>query len=64
MRAIIVPSRIASAIATTEVNPLAGLRFAVKDIFHVIGLKTSGGFRAYYQVYGPQNYTTETYNGK
>jgi hypothetical protein len=36
---------------------LAGLRFAVKDIFHVKGLKTSGGSRAYYDTYGPQNYT-------
>ena len=38
-------------------GPLAGLRFAVKDIFHVKGLKTSGGSRAYYDTYGPQNYT-------
>lgn len=58
--AIIVPSRIAPAITASEDTPLAGLRFAVKDIFHVKGLKTSGGSRAYYQVYGPQNYTTET----
>lgn len=55
--AIIVPSRISSADAD---GPLAGLRFAVKDIFHVKGLKTSGGSRAYYQVYGPQNFTTQT----
>jgi Asp-tRNA(Asn)/Glu-tRNA(Gln) amidotransferase A subunit family amidase len=60
MPAIIVPSRIASAITTVAAGPLAGLRFAVKDIFHVKGLKTSGGSRAYYQVYGPQNYTTDT----
>jgi Asp-tRNA(Asn)/Glu-tRNA(Gln) amidotransferase A subunit family amidase len=60
MPAIIVPSKIASAVPTTEDHPLAGLRFAVKDIFHVKGLKTSGGSRAYYQVYGPQNYTTQT----
>ncbi|KAF2748794.1 amidase signature enzyme [Sporormia fimetaria CBS 119925] len=62
--AIIVPSRIGSVMASKESSkqssPLAGLRFAVKDIFHVKGLKTSGGSRAYYQVYGPQNYTTET----
>jgi Asp-tRNA(Asn)/Glu-tRNA(Gln) amidotransferase A subunit family amidase len=38
-------------------GPLAGLRFAVKDIFHVKGLKTSGGSRAYYDTFGPQNYT-------
>jgi Asp-tRNA(Asn)/Glu-tRNA(Gln) amidotransferase A subunit family amidase len=31
----------------------------VKDIFHVKGMKTSGGSRAYYQSYGPQNYTTQ-----
>ncbi|KAH7395015.1 amidase signature domain-containing protein [Phaeosphaeria sp. MPI-PUGE-AT-0046c] len=55
--AIIVPSRI-SSVGTD--GPLAGLRFAVKDIFHVKGLKTSGGSRAYYQVYGPQNYTTQS----
>ncbi|KAF2113157.1 hypothetical protein BDV96DRAFT_648131 [Lophiotrema nucula] len=54
---IIVPSKISSAISMEEVGPLAGLRF--KDIFHVQGLKTSGGSRAYYQVYGPQNYTTD-----
>jgi Asp-tRNA(Asn)/Glu-tRNA(Gln) amidotransferase A subunit family amidase len=58
--AIIVPSRIASAITTGQVGPLAGLRFATKDIFHITGLKTSGGSRAYYQVYAPQNYTTQT----
>ncbi|KAH7131808.1 amidase signature domain-containing protein [Dendryphion nanum] len=60
MPGIIVPLRIASAITTNDPGPLAGLRFAVKDIFHVSGLKTSGGSRAYYQVYGPQNYTTQT----
>ncbi|KAJ4301513.1 hypothetical protein N0V90_003606 [Kalmusia sp. IMI 367209] len=58
--AIIVPSRISSATSTEIFGPLSGLRFAVKDIFHVKGLKTSGGSRAYYQVYGPQNYTTHT----
>jgi Asp-tRNA(Asn)/Glu-tRNA(Gln) amidotransferase A subunit family amidase len=40
-------------------GPLGGLRFAVKDIFHIKGLKTSGGSRSYYNTYGPQNYTTE-----
>jgi Asp-tRNA(Asn)/Glu-tRNA(Gln) amidotransferase A subunit family amidase len=56
--AIIVPSRLRSW--SEDAGPLAGLRFAVKDIFHVKGLKTSGGSRAFYQVYGPQNYTTQT----
>ncbi|KAF2636897.1 amidase signature enzyme, partial [Massarina eburnea CBS 473.64] len=60
MPAIIVPSRINSAISIEDQSPLSGLRFAVKDIFHVQGLKTSGGSRAYYQIYGPQNYTTQT----
>ncbi|KAF1998772.1 amidase signature enzyme [Amniculicola lignicola CBS 123094] len=58
--AIIVPSRISSVTSQKDDGPLAGLRFAAKDIFHVKGLKTSGGSRAYYQVYGPQNYTTDT----
>lgn len=58
--AIVVPSRIISANPDENTGPLAGLRFAVKDIFHVKGLKTSGGSRAYYQVYGTQNYTTQT----
>ncbi|KAJ4362935.1 hypothetical protein N0V83_010052 [Neocucurbitaria cava] len=58
--AVIVPSKIGSLVTTEDVGPLAGLRFAVKDIFHIKGLKTSGGSRAYYEVYGPQNYTTET----
>ena len=40
-------------------GPLGGLRFAVKDIFHVQGLKTSGGSRSYYEAYSPQNYTNE-----
>lgn len=40
-------------------GPLGGLTFAVKDIFHVKGLKTSGGSRSYYNAYGSQNYTTE-----
>ncbi|CAH0046123.1 unnamed protein product [Clonostachys solani] len=55
---IIVPSRLSST--TPVAGPLAGLRFGVKDIFHIKGLKTSGGSRAYYEAYGYQNYTTET----
>jgi hypothetical protein len=50
------PGRIPVPPALGE-GPLAGLRFAVKDIFHVKGLKTSGGSRAYYETFGPQNYT-------
>ncbi|KAH7303823.1 amidase signature domain-containing protein [Stachybotrys elegans] len=55
---VIVPSRLSSTGA--DAGPLAGLRYAVKDIFHIDGLKTSGGSRAYYEAYGYQNYTTET----
>lgn len=55
---IIVPSKLASTNAGA--GPLAGLRFGVKDIFHVNGLKTSGGSRAYYEAYSYQNYTSET----
>jgi hypothetical protein len=54
---IITPSRLSST--APDALLLAGLRFAVKDIFHVKGMKTSGGSRAYYQSYGPQNYTTQ-----
>lgn len=55
---IIVPSKLSSTVAGS--GPLAGLRYAVKDIFHINGLKTSGGSRAYYETYGYQNETTET----
>ncbi|VUC36765.1 unnamed protein product [Clonostachys rosea] len=55
---IIVPSRLSSTNAGA--GPLAGLRFSVKDIFHIKGLKTSGGSRAYYETHGYQNFTTET----
>ncbi|KPI40609.1 Amidase 1 [Cyphellophora attinorum] len=40
-------------------GPLAGMRFAVKDIYHVKGLTTSGGSRSFYDTYGPQNFTNE-----
>lgn len=55
---IIVPSKLSSTVSGA--GPLAGLRYAVKDIFHINGLKTSGGSRAYYEAYGYQNETTET----
>lgn len=54
-RSVAVPSRLYSTPSTSK--PLAGLRFAVKDIFHVKGVKTSGGSRAYYETYGIQNTT-------
>lgn len=39
-------------------GPLAGLRFATKDLFHVKGVKTAAGSRAYDEVYPPQNHTS------
>ncbi|KAJ5688316.1 hypothetical protein N7536_010935 [Penicillium majusculum] len=52
---IAVPSRLYYT-ATPE-QPLAGLRLGVKDIFHVKGLRTSGGNRAYYSLYDERNTT-------
>ncbi|KAB8070965.1 amidase signature domain-containing protein, partial [Aspergillus leporis] len=52
---VAVPSRL--YYTQTPQKPLAGLRLGVKDIFHVQGLKTSGGSRSYYYLYGTQNVT-------
>ncbi|KAE8395063.1 hypothetical protein ETB97_003175 [Aspergillus alliaceus] len=52
---VAVPSRL--YYTPTPEKPLAGLRLGVKDIFHVQGLKTSGGSRSYYYLYGTQNAT-------
>ncbi|KAJ5343259.1 hypothetical protein MYU51_021373 [Penicillium brevicompactum] len=54
-RSIAVPSRLYST--PTPQKPLAGLRLGVKDIYHVKGIATSGGNRAYYSLYGAQNAT-------
>lgn len=54
-KSIAVPSRLYYTV--TKEQPLAGLRFGVKDIFHVKGLATSGGNRAYFYHYGTQNNT-------
>ncbi|KAL1869321.1 hypothetical protein Daus18300_005533 [Diaporthe australafricana] len=54
-KSIAVPSRL--YYKATKEQPLAGLRFGVKDIFHVKGLGTSGGNRAYFYHYGTQNNT-------
>ncbi|KAI1073752.1 amidase signature domain-containing protein [Whalleya microplaca] len=54
-KSVAVPSRL--YYTPTEDQPLAGLRFGVKDIFHVKGVGTSGGNRAYYDLYGIQNET-------
>ncbi|KAG8170022.1 hypothetical protein KVR01_000767 [Diaporthe batatas] len=54
-KSIAVPSRL--YYTPTKEQPLAGLRFGVKDIFHVKGLATSAGNRAYFYHYGTQNNT-------
>lgn len=54
-KSIAVPSRL--YYKATKEQPLAGLRFGVKDIFHVKGVATSGGNRAYFYHYGIQNNT-------
>ncbi|KAJ5771921.1 hypothetical protein N7520_002450 [Penicillium odoratum] len=54
-RGVAVPSRLYSTV--TPEQPLAGLRLGVKDIYHVKGLRTSGGNRAYYSLYEPRNET-------
>lgn len=38
-------------------RPLAGLRIAVKDVFHLQGLRTSVCSRAYFDMYPPQETT-------
>ncbi|ODM23164.1 hypothetical protein SI65_00753 [Aspergillus cristatus] len=54
-QSVAVPSRLYYTV--TPEKPLAGLRLGVKDIFHIKGLRTSGGNRAYYSLYGPRNAT-------
>ncbi|KAI7212840.1 amidase signature enzyme [Hortaea werneckii] len=54
-RSVAVPSRLYSTISPEK--PLAGLRLGVKDIYHVKGIKTSGGNRAYFYLYEAQNAT-------
>lgn len=52
---IAVPSRL--YYTKSDAKPLAGVRFGVKDIFDVAGVKTSNGNRAYYGLYPPRNRT-------
>ncbi|KAH8200897.1 hypothetical protein TruAng_004906 [Truncatella angustata] len=54
-KSVAVPSRLYYTV--TEDQPLAGLRLGVKDIYHVKGIATSGGNRAYFYTYGTQNIT-------
>lgn len=53
-----VPSRLYSSLLDKEKYPLAGLRFAVKDMMPVKGILTSGGSRAMLRLYDtPPNAT-------
>ena len=45
---VAVPSRLYST--PSKSKPLAGLRIAVKDLFDVRGMKTSGGSRALFEM--------------
>ncbi|KAJ5598801.1 hypothetical protein N7537_008885, partial [Penicillium hordei] len=54
-KSIAVPSRL--YYTPTSTKPLAGLRLGVKDIFDLKGLRTSGGNRAFYDLYPPRNTT-------
>ncbi|KAI7160092.1 amidase signature enzyme [Hortaea werneckii] len=54
-KSVAVPSRLYSTVSPEK--PLAGLRLGVKDIYHVKGVKTSGGNRAYFYLYEAQNAT-------
>lgn len=52
---IAVPSRLYST--TTEDKPLAGVRLAVKDLYDLKGVKTSGGNRALFEMTTAANAT-------
>ncbi|KAM5457753.1 hypothetical protein McanCB49686_002738 [Microsporum canis] len=52
---VAVGSRIAGAHAVGK--PLSGVRFAIKDIFEVEGLRTTAGNRAYYSLFNPATKT-------
>ena len=54
---IAVPSRICCS--RTAAQPLQGLRIAVKDIFHIKGLRTSLGNQAYLETYAARTETAK-----
>lgn len=41
-------------------KPLSGLRLGVKDLFNLKGIKTGGGSRAYFALYGPVTKTASS----
>lgn len=56
---IAVPSRTYSAHSSL---PLAGLRFGIKDLFAIEGLRTSAGSKSYYDFYPPCSRTAKAIN--
>lgn len=56
--ALAIPSRLHSQI--TGAQPLAGFRIAVKDLFHLEGVHTGGGNRAYRSLYPAQQKSSRT----
>ncbi|KAJ5678862.1 hypothetical protein N7462_007106 [Penicillium macrosclerotiorum] len=54
-KSVAVPSRLYNT--PTADKPLAGLRCGVKDIFDLKGIRTSGGNRAFYDLYPAKNTT-------
>lgn len=52
---VAVPSRL--YYRKTASKPLAGVRFGIKDIYDIAGVRTSDGNRAFYQLYPPRNTT-------
>ena len=53
--AVAVPSRL--GFTKTPKKPLAGTRWAIKDLFDIKGLRTGGGNRAFYQFFPPKTQT-------
>lgn len=39
-------------------GPLAGLRFALEDLYHLKGVRTTAGSRSWYAAFPPQNHTS------
>ena len=56
-KAVAVPSRLYSK--PSALLPLAGSRIAVKDLFHLSGIKSALNVRAFLESHGPDTYTAE-----
>ncbi|KAH7041373.1 amidase signature domain-containing protein [Microdochium trichocladiopsis] len=57
--AVAVPSRLYFPAPSVE-KPLSGVRVGVKDLYDLKGLKTSGGSRAWFELYEPANATAKS----